>query len=43
MESEWESGFCILIGHPCPLIFGQAIIESLEESADLAFITTGAR
>jgi hypothetical protein len=43
MESEWESGFCILIRHPCPLVFGQALIESLEKSADLVFIATGTR
>jgi len=42
VESEWESGFCILIRHPCPLVFGQTLIESLEESDDLVFITTGA-
>jgi hypothetical protein len=43
MKSEWESGLCIFIGHPCPLVFGQTLIESLEESADLVFIPTSTR
>ena len=43
VESEWESGLHVLIGHPCPLAFGQALIESLKELADLVFVATGAR
>jgi len=43
MESEWESGFWIFIRHPCSLIFGKAIIQGLEELANLVFIAAGAR
>jgi len=43
VESEWEFGLYILIGHPCPLVFAQTLIESLEESADLVFIPTSTR
>jgi len=43
MEGEWESSFWIFIRHPCSLIFGEAIIQGFEESADLVFIAAGAR
>jgi len=43
VESERESGFWIPIRHPCPLIFGKTLVESLEESADLVFIATSTR
>ena len=43
VESKRESGFRILVRHPCPLVFGQTLIESPEESADLIFIATGTR
>ena len=43
VESEWESSFWILIGHPCPLVFSQTLIKSLKESADLVFIATSTR
>ena len=43
VESEWESSLCILIGHPCLLVFGQTLVESLEELANLVFIPTSTR
>jgi hypothetical protein len=43
VEGERKPGFWIFIRHPCALIFGEAIIQSLNESADLVFITTGTR
>jgi len=42
MEGKREFGFWIFIRHPCPLIFGETIIQSVEESTDLVFITTSA-
>ena len=43
MKSQGKSGVWILIRHPCPLFFGQTLIKSLKESADLIFIASGAR
>jgi len=43
VKSKQESGFWILVRHPCPLIFGKALIESLEELADVVFIATSTR
>ena len=43
MEGVWESSFWIFIRHPSSLIFGEAIIQGLEESADLVFVVAGAR
>jgi hypothetical protein len=38
MEKERELGVLINIGHLSPMILRKAIVESLEESADLVFI-----
>ena len=38
MEEERKSGVLIDIGHPGPLFLGKAIVDGLEESADLVLI-----
>jgi len=42
-EGERKPGFWVFIRHLCSLIFGEAIIQSLKELADLVFITTSTR
>ena len=43
MKSQGKSGVWIFIRHPCSLFSGQALVQSLKESANLVFVTTSAR